>query len=208
MFLADFEYELVNIIFEQPYELSEDDITGYVAENATTPSKDEEITIEYDADGLPMGRSKEEIEIRRQIVYDYIQRWRTENKDNPHIYNDNLKEYIKITQIFMIESVAHSVGNYKSTKAILHFEEIMAKAHKVGLTRTKEGNRNQKPFTKMMVMRYKMDDLGDIKMTVGIRARTNEKVEYSITVPDKEKPFIDKNLRIHSKSKKRKKRSK
>lgn len=207
MFLVDFEYELVNIIFEQPYELSEDDISGYVAENATTPSKDEEITIEYDADGLPMGRSKEEIEIRRQIVYDYIQRWRTENKDNPRIYNDNLKEYIKITQIFMIESVAHSVGNYKSTKAILHFEEIIGKAHIVGYTRTKEGNSNQKPFTKMLVMRYKMDDMGDIKMTVGIRARTNEKVEYSITVPDKEKPFIDENLRIHSKSKKRKKRS-
>lgn len=207
MFLPDFEYELINITFEQPYELSEDDTTGYVAEEMPTPSSDEPHVIEYDVDGVPMGRSKEEIEIRRQIVYDYIQRWRTENKNNPRIYNDNPKEYIKITQIFMIESVAHSVGNYKSTKAILHFEEIMAKAHKVGLTRTKEGNSNQKPFTKMMVMRYKMDDLGDIKMTVGVRARTNEKVEYSITVPDKEKPFIDEDLRISPKSKKRKKRS-
>ncbi len=116
-----------------------------------------------------MGRLKEESLIRRKIIFDFIQQWRAEHISNTRIYNINLNEYIKINQVFMLESVAHAAYSYQSTKVVLQMEQVMANAQKVSLTKTKEGNSNQKPFQQMIVMRYKSDELGTVKMTVGIR---------------------------------------
>ena len=157
-----------------------------------------------------MGNSQEEKHIRRNIIHEFIQQWRANHKDTPFVFNENLNENIKINQLFLIESVSHAIGTYKSTKAALRFEEVMSKAQKIGLTKVKEGNSNQKPFQQMLVMRYTSEDLGDVKMTVGIRKVTKEKVQYSITVPNEGTPFIDETMRISEKSKgqKRKKHPK
>jgi len=56
----------------------------------------------------------------------------------------------------------------------------------------------------MMVMIYKSEELGSVKMTVGIRKKTEEKVGYSITVPTPGTPFIDKNMRVEQKGCKKK----
>ena len=40
---------------------------------------------------------------------------------------------------------------------------------------------DQKPFEKMMIMEYELNGIGKVKMTVGIRRRTKEKVQYCIT---------------------------
>ena len=62
-----FEYELIDISFDQGYELPEDDAIWHVSEDV--PSQDnEQTTIEYDADGIPMGRSKQEIKIREKKI--------------------------------------------------------------------------------------------------------------------------------------------
>ena len=42
-------------------------------------------------------------------------------------------------------------------------------------------SKNQKPFERIMVMEYELAFIGKIKMTVGIRRRTKEKVQYCIT---------------------------
>ena len=206
---ATYEYELIDISFEQGYELPEDDVAWRVSEDVSPPN-DERTAIEYDADGIPKGRTKEESLIRRKIIFDFIQKWRAEHIDNTRIYNTDLKEYIKINQVFMLESVAHAAYSYLSTKAVLKMEHVMEKARKIGLTKTKEGNSNQKPFEQMIIMRYKSEELGNIKMTVGIRKKTKEKVQYNITVPNPDAPFIDESIRIKDKSKdtKRKKRPK
>lgn len=81
-----------------------------------------------------MGRSKEESLIRRKIIFDFIQQWRAEHISNTRIYNINLNEYIKINQVFMLESVAHAAYSYQSTKAVLQMEQVMANAQKVSLT--------------------------------------------------------------------------
>lgn len=62
----------------------------------------------------------------------------------------------------------------------------------------------------MVVMIYRSVELGNVKMVVGIRLRTLEKVQYSITVPEPGTPFIDKNMRMDAGTEKRKqkKRSK
>ena len=47
--------------------------------------------------------------------------------------------------------------------------------------RQAKNNGNQKPFEKMIVMNYDCPGIGKVKMTVGIRRRTHEKVQYCIT---------------------------
>ena len=49
------------------------------------------------------------------------------------------------------------------------------------IKKVKEGNKNQKPFEAMMIMEYDLSFIGKVKMTVGIRRRTKEKVQYCIT---------------------------
>lgn len=45
----------------------------------------------------------------------------------------------------------------------------------------KQNNKNQKPFEKIIIMEYDLVGIGTIKMTVGVRRRTREKVQYCIT---------------------------
>lgn len=202
-------YELIDITFENPYSLIEEEGSFFVREDEVIlPEEKPANIIEYDADGIPMGGSQEEKLIRRKKIHDFLQTWRATHADSPRVFNIELQEYIKISQVFLLESVAHSAIQYKSTKAVLMMEEVMKNARKVAMTNVKEGNKNQKPFTKMMVMQYTSSELGKVKMTVGIRKRTLENVQYSITVPTPDTPFIDEALlgKKKAKHKKRKKR--
>ena len=47
--------------------------------------------------------------------------------------------------------------------------------------KTKPGKKNQQPFERMLIMEYKLVGIGTVKMTVGVRRRTQEKVQYCIT---------------------------
>ena len=88
-----FEYELIDISFDQGYELPEDDVVWRVSEDA--PSRnDEHKSIEYDADGIPMGNSIPEIEQREVIIRDFFEKWSTSNNER-RIFNDVLQEYIR-----------------------------------------------------------------------------------------------------------------
>ena len=55
---------------------------------------------------------------------------------------------------------------------------------------TAKNNGNQKPFEKMMLMKYDCVGIGVIKMTVGVKRRTHEKVQYCITAMRIEKDAI------------------
>ena len=93
-----FEYELIDISFEQGYELPEEDVIWHVSEEASSQDN-EQTAIEYDADGIPMGNSQEEKHIRRNIIHEFIQQWRANHKDTPFVFNENLNENIKINQL-------------------------------------------------------------------------------------------------------------
>jgi len=199
------EYELIDICIDCGYKEGEENPGWTACEE--TPAGKPAAEIVYDAEGIPMGDSQEERLIRREKIHQFIQKWREQHADNPCVFNESLKENIRINQAFMIESVSHSVNSYKSTKAVMMMEVVMAKAELIGESRKKEGDSNQKSFEKMIVMIYRSEELGDIKMTVGVKKFTHEKIEYSITVPAPHTQFLDDNLKINSKSKKRKKRS-
>lgn len=203
---STYEYELIDISFEQPYELPEEE-SQMVHEWEPAEEQPAESEIEYDSEGIPMGGSQAEIQERRNVIHEYIQSWRAEHVESPSVYNINLNEYIRVNHVFLLESVSHAAIKYQSTKAVLRMAEIMKNAVQVGITNKKEGNSNQKPFEKMIVMRYQSKDLGNVKMTVGVRNRTHEKIEYSITVPASGEPFITDAMKKKTKNTRRKKRS-
>ena len=185
------EYELLDITFDG---LDDADV-GMVSEDGPKPS-----AIVYDKDGVPMGDSSEEVELRRRLIHEFIQRWR-HSMDTPKVYNRNLKEFININQVFLIESIAHSAKSYNSTKALFQVEKILEGASFMAETNAKPNDKNQKPFQKMMIMSYNLVEIGRVKLVVGVRFRTHDKVAYSVTVPQNEEGFLPPKTTLKKKKK-------
>lgn len=201
-----FEYELLDIEWLMDFDFDLESSPNMVHDETLLDQTDKEESKEiivYDSDGIPMGRTAQETAQRRQIVKDFIQQWRANHPD-PRIWNEELKDFIKINQVFLIEAVGHSANRYASTKAIFQMETIMAEAKMEAKTKVKEGDKNQKPFQYMLVLSYQIEGLGRAKLTVGVRLRTHEKVAYDITVPSDDVPFVDPALELKPKGKKKK----
>ena len=125
---------------------------------------------------IPQGNSSEEIKQREKIIRDFYRKWKEENPSQRR-YNLSLKDYINIRMVSIIETSEHAAKSYLSTLAVLH----LIGAKKVSICKIKEGNKNQRPFERMMIMKFELIGIGIVKMTVGIRRRTREKVQYCIT---------------------------
>ena len=186
-----FEYELIDISFDQGYELPEDGVMWCVSEDA--PSRnDEHKSIEYDADGIPMGNSIPEIEQREVIIRDFFEKWSTSNNER-RIFNDVLQEYIYVRAVSVIEAKEHSAKSYKSTRAIMIIDEVLKNASPIRRVLKKTDNKNQKDFAYMLVMIYKHQDIGTIKLTVGVRQNT-KKIQYGLTALRPGQPLIDETI--------------
>ena len=129
---------------------------------------------------IPKGNSSEDIKEREKIIRHFYRRWKEENPSQRR-YNLSLKEYINIRMVSIIETSEHAAKSYLSTLAVLQLDTILVGAKKVYISKTKKNNKNQEPFERMMIMEYKLIGIGKVKMTVGIRRRTKEKVQYCIT---------------------------
>ena len=129
---------------------------------------------------IPEDNSIDSIKTREKIIRDFYREWKEQNPSQRK-YNLFLKEYINIRMVSIVETSEHAAKNYLSTLAVLQLDAILAGAKKVSIQKTKSGNKNQKPFERIMVMEYELAFIGKVKMTVGIRRRTKEKVQYCIT---------------------------
>ena len=129
---------------------------------------------------IPMDNSIESIRVRERIIRDFYREWKEKNPSQRK-YNLALKDYINIRMVSIIETSEHAAKTFLSTLAVLQLDAILSGAKKVAIKKVKEGNKNQKPFEAMMIMEYDLSFIGKVKMTVGIRRRTKEKVQYCIT---------------------------
>lgn len=132
---------------------------------------------------IPQGNSLEEIKTREKIIRDFYREWK-EHNPLQRKYNLSLKEFINIRMVSIIETSEHASKSYLSTLAVLQLDSILVGARKVSIRKTKPGNKNQKPFERIMIMEYELTGIGTVKMTVGVRKRTREKVQYCITAID------------------------
>lgn len=129
---------------------------------------------------IPIGNSREDIQQRELIIRDFYHEWKEKNPSQKK-YNLSLKEYINIRMVSIVETSEHAAKNYLSTLAVLQLDAILVGARKVSIQNVKLNNKNQKPFEKIIIMEYDLVGIGTIKMTVGVRRRTREKVQYCIT---------------------------
>lgn len=83
--------------------------------------------------------------------------------------------------VSIVETSEHAAKSFLSTLAVLQLDAILAGAKTVSIRKPKEGNKNQKPFERILIMTYNLVGIGAVKMTVGVRRRSHEKVQYCIT---------------------------
>lgn len=129
---------------------------------------------------IPQGNTLDDIKERANIIRSYYREWKERNPSQRK-YNISLKEYINIRMVSIVETSEHAAKSFLSTLAVLQLDAILTGARKVSVKKTKDGNKNQKPFERMMIMEYELVGIGRMKMTVGVRRRTKEKVQYCIT---------------------------
>lgn len=199
-----FEYELLNIEWFLNYEYSQGPSVLLVKDGTDelTSEKEIEPLIEYDENGIPKGTSYDDERIRKELIYSFIKKWKDEHEDST-IFNLDLSESVKINQVFLIEATAHASKSYLSTKAVFHFEEAIRKAVKIGISKPKPDNKNQKPFQDMLIMKYQSENLGTVKLTIGVRFKSHEKVQYGISVPPTGQALIDPSLNRKPEEKKK-----
>lgn len=130
---------------------------------------------------IPTGNGKDDIKAREKIISNFYNEWKRKNPSQK-LYNIDLKDYINIRYISIVETVEHSSKNYLSTLAVLQLDCILKLAKKVRMVNTKQGDKNQNQFEKMIKMEYELVGIGLVSLIVGIKRTNKEKVQYCITV--------------------------
>ena len=146
-----------------------------------------------------MGQSMEEIRKREAIIDDFLRKWSATNTERK-VFNNVMQEYIYVRAISFAEAKEHSAKSYKSTRALMLLDEVLKNASPIKRVPKKSGDKNQKEFVYMLVMIYKHQDIGTIKLTVGIKKNAN-KIQYGISALKPDEPLVDYSMFKKSKKK-------
>lgn len=129
---------------------------------------------------IPLGNSVEEINIRKKIILEFYREWKQQNPTQRK-YNVSLKEYVNIRNVSINETCFRASKSYLSTLAVLQLDAVLTMAKKIKMTNAKPNDKNQKPFNKMILMECNLPGIGKVKLTVGVKRRSFEKIQYCIT---------------------------
>lgn len=180
------EYELIYISIEVNYSI--EDEPSFVSEDNTLTLK-KDTPIEYDDNGIPMGNSLSEKNVREKMIEDFFKTWSESNTDRK-IFNDAIQDYIYLRAISIIEAKFHSSKSYKSTLAVFMLDEVLKNAKPVRRVRTKKDNKNQEKFSYMLIMVHRHPEVGTIKLTVGVKS-SEQHIQYGITALHPGQPLVD-----------------
>lgn len=180
--MSTLEYELIEISFTQKYDVEGDESfkPQYVHDDGGTDTEGEKPAIQYDADGIPMGQSMEEIRIREGIIDAFFRKW-VENHPEKYVLNENLEDKINVRVVSIIEAKQHAAKSYKSTLAVMNLDDVLRHAQTLEEMPPKKGNKNQASFERMILMSYQCEGVGIVKLTVGVRRSNKDKVQYGIS---------------------------
>jgi hypothetical protein len=126
---------------------------------------------------IPIGRTKEEIKAREQIIKDFYAQWIAAHPDKK-VLNTALGKHICVKFLSINETYEKASRSYESTMAVFRLTEILQNATLIEELPVKQRTRNQKQFEKLLVMQYE-----NIKLTVGLQRSNQDLVQYCITVP-------------------------
>ncbi len=129
---------------------------------------------------IPTANTKEDIKAREKIISDFYQEWKR-NNPTQRLYNIDLKDYINIRHISIVETVEYASRNYLSTLAVLQLDSILTLAKQVRIVNPKHNDKNQNQFEKMIKMECELVGIGKVSLIVGVKRSNKEKVQYCIT---------------------------
>ena len=124
---------------------------------------------------IPRGNSREDVKSRRQIIKDFYAVWIAEPPDKK-VWNKSLKAYIHVKNDSINETLGHAPRSAEATEAQTHLTEILSDAVYVEKRATKHGDKNQKKFSKMLLLRW-----NNCRVLVGQRKTTGDYVQYYIS---------------------------
>lgn len=124
---------------------------------------------------IPQGKTREEIKAREKIIKDFYARW-IANNPSKSVWNKSLNALIKVKGLSINETYEHAARSYESTMEVLHLTEILSKAVVVSIGTRKADDKNQKAFSRIIVMRHK-----SARLVVGYQPSLGDYVQYSIT---------------------------
>ena len=132
-------------------------------------------------DAIPVGESKEEKKQRKQFIKDLYRIWEAANPSK-RAFNKSLNDFIYVKYISVDETAGQASHRYASTLAIMFLNEILENAVQKGAPKNSDHTKkNQKGFEKMITMEYRKEEFGTIKLTVGVKRGTKEKIQYCVT---------------------------
>jgi len=137
--------------------------------------------MEFDKNGIATGDTNEDKKQRKRFIIDFYKMWETENPQK-RIFNKSLNDFINVRYVSVDETVGHASYRYISTLAVMFLTEILEKAKQKGIPKNANPEKkNQKGFEKIITMEYQKETLGTIKLTVGVKRETKEKIQYCVT---------------------------
>jgi hypothetical protein len=137
--------------------------------------------MEIETQGIPEGDSTEDKKQRKRFIMDFYKIWGALNPQK-QVFNKSLNEFVNVRHISVEETAGQASTYYKSTLAIMFLTEILENAVQKGTPQNSNPKKdNQKRFEKIIIMEYHKRNFGKIKLTVGVKRGTKEKIQYCIT---------------------------
>ena len=121
-----------------------------------------------------MGKEREDIKARRQIIKDYYATWCAKNPDKT-VWNESLQENILVKNRSINEILGHAPRSYESTYAFTQLTEILKNALFVKDMKPKPHDKNQKIFSKISLLKWKQ-----YRLLVGHQKSTGDVMLYFI----------------------------
>ena len=163
---------LVGYVEEQDiYDLPE----VYVDESVVDGEADE-----IRPEDVPVGDSIEDRRARNRLIRQFYYQWMGQNVDRK-IFNKSLDDYIHIKYISINETAGHASLRYLSTLAVLQLDAILPNAILKTSKPINPKTKNQKGFSRMLIMEYCCPAIGLVRLTVGQKGSDGTKVQYCIT---------------------------
>ena len=163
-------------------------LVGYVEEQDIYDLPDvyvDESVVDGEADEIrpedvPVGDSIEDRRARNRLIRQFYYQWMGQNVDRK-IFNKSLDDYIHVKYISINETAGHASLRYLSTLAVLQLDAILPNAILKTSKPINPKTKNQKGFSRMLIMEYCCPAIGLVRLTVGQKGSDGTKVQYCIT---------------------------
>lgn len=129
---------------------------------------------------VPVGDSAEDRRKRNRLIRQFYYQWMDRNEERM-VFNKSLNEYIHVKYISVNETAGHASLRYLSTLAVLQLDAILPNALLKEVRPINSKTKNQRGFSRMLIMEYSCPAIGLVRLTVGQKGTDGTKVQYCIT---------------------------